>query len=40
MENEGILRLIGRANQARYVRADPESIARALSSRRDKGQPA
>ena len=33
MENEGTLRLIGRANQARYVRADPESIARALSSR-------
>ena len=32
MENEGTLRLVGRANQARYVRADKQSLDRALSS--------
>ena len=32
MENEGTLRLVGKANQARYVRADKQSLDRALSS--------
>ena len=32
MENEGTLRLVGKANQARYVYADEASLDRALSS--------
>jgi anti-sigma regulatory factor (Ser/Thr protein kinase)/DNA-binding transcriptional regulator YhcF (GntR family) len=32
MEHEGTLRLIGRANQARYVRADKESLKKALAT--------
>ncbi len=32
MENEGTLRLVGKANQARYVRADKRSLDKALSS--------
>jgi anti-sigma regulatory factor (Ser/Thr protein kinase) len=32
MENEGTLRLVGKANQARYVYADKASLDRALSS--------
>lgn len=32
LEQEGVLRLIGKANRARYVSADPESIRTALAS--------
>lgn len=32
LEREGIVRLVGRANQARYVRADRKSIEKALSA--------
>ena len=32
LEQEGILRLVGKANRARYVRSDPESLRTALAS--------
>jgi len=32
LENEGTLRLVGKANQARYVGADPKNLEKALAS--------